>query len=477
MQLPNLSTLSLRDEAPVGAPGDGAYDPSRGGDVLQAYFADMVLDSDRNAMYARAILAAVREFVRTEGRAPRVLDAGCGFGVLTLFALSAGAEHVISVDVNQEHVALLHERLPARFAGKYTPVHIDLKRPNPFKAATLDPALRFDMLISEILGTFANSENEFKYLSEYATHMTTHASGKVYCVPHRVIQTFRKIALPARDGSHISQLMENDFELQYMPTEHVGLLYEWMEPQYLEEAVAVRTDLFDRRPFQCVLPHRVQFATGWYVAEWKAVLWTDVTLHNTWEWAYTHTADLHSKHARARAWGLMLFRVPDGMVATANTATANANDNVPNLVLDERELGIAYAVNPSRRTRDRLRLVPFEDYTRTSPLEDDLPDGVDNRYISMRAIAAGMPYPIVLSELYAVTIGALLRAYKTMGLCLKWLPTLKYMGVLPFLAFGSQYRVATDYDVPVTILRPRGVETHRYHYLTKGAQFKLYGCV
>ena len=50
MQLPDLSTLSLRDEAPTGAPGDGTYDPSRGGDLLQAYFADMVLDSDRNAM-------------------------------------------------------------------------------------------------------------------------------------------------------------------------------------------------------------------------------------------------------------------------------------------------------------------------------------------------------------------------------------------------------------------------------------------
>jgi len=467
MQLPDLSTLSLRDEAPTGAPGDATYDPSRGGDLLQAYFADMVLDSDRNAMYAHAILAAVREFVRTEGRAPRVLDAGCGFGVLTLFALAAGAEHVVAADVSREHVARLPERLPARFAGKYTPVHIDLKRPNPFTAATLDPALRFDMLISEILGTFANGEGESVYLREYATHMTRHASGTVYCVPHRVTQTFRKVALPFA----VVDLMEREFELQYMPTEHVGLLYEWMPPRYLQEPVAVRVDRFDTQPFDVVLPHRVQFGPGCYVAEWVAVLWPGVTLRNTWEWAHAHTADLHSKHARARAWGLMLFRVPPGTVATANTATATVHDNAPNLVLDELALGIAYAVDPSRRTRDRLR----ESFTFPSrpPLEEDSPyqGGRRVRTIRMRAVGAGMPYPIVLGELHAVTLGALLRAYREMGLAGRELPTLQYMGVLPFIAFAGAYQVATDYDAQVQIRPPRDAASHRYHYLTEGARF------
>ena len=228
MLLPDLSTLSLRDEAPTGARGGETYDPSRGGEQLQSYFADMVLDSDRNAMYAHAILAAVREFVEREGRAPRVLDVGCGFGILTLFALVAGAEHVIAVDVNQEHIERLPERLPARFVGRYTPMRIDVAQPNPFAGAAPDPALRFDMMISEILGTFANSEGASTYLPAYATHMTRHASGKVYCVPHRVVQTFRKVALPA----DVVRLIEREYEMQYMPTDHVGLLYECMRPAY-----------------------------------------------------------------------------------------------------------------------------------------------------------------------------------------------------------------------------------------------------
>jgi hypothetical protein len=244
-----------------------------------------------------------------------------------------------------------------------------------------------------------------------------------------------------------------------------------MPPRYLQEPVAVRVDRFDTQPFDVVLPHRVQFGSGCYVAEWVAVLWPGVTLRNTWEWAHAHTADLHSKHARARAWGLMLFRVPPGMVATANTATATVHDNAPNLVLDERELGIAYAVAPSRRTRDRLR----ESFTFPSrpPLEEDSPyqGGRRVRTISMRAVGAGMPYPIVLGELHAVTLGALLRAYREMGLAGHWLPTLKYMGVLPFIAFAGAYHVATDYDAQVQIRPPRDAASHRYHYLTEGARF------
>ena len=466
VDLPDLSGLSLDSQTPTGA-GEGTYDPTRGGSDVQAYFADMVLDSDRNAMYAHAIIAAVRDFVRIEGRAPVVLDVGCGFGILTLFALVAGAEHVLSVDVNQEHVQRLPERLPNRFVGKYTAKHIDIKKPNPFAAAAPDPGLRFDMLISEILGTFANGEGESVYLPAYATHMTKHASGAVYCVPHRVTQTFRKVALPR----FVNNLIDTEFALKYMPTNHVGLLYEYMAPPYLAGAIAVRIDRFDVLPFRVELPQQILLGEGSYAAEWVAELWPGIKLRNTWGWAHNHTADAHSKHARARAWGLMLFSVPTDCTAVVNSKDVHdprvMHSTIPDLLLED--TGSVYALDPKRRSSDRLRNTYTFAYS-AIPVDD----GAD-RYISMKAIGAGMPWPVTIADLYGVTLGALVRIYHEKGLYGQWLSTLAYMGVLPFLAFDGDYRVATDYDVPVKLRPPAGPVDRLYNYLTDGALFWLGG--
>ena len=69
--------------------------------AVPSYFYPMLLcDRDRTDRYRRAIGGAVDDFRRQNGRAPDVLDLGCGSGVLGLLSVEAGARKVVSVDLN-----------------------------------------------------------------------------------------------------------------------------------------------------------------------------------------------------------------------------------------------------------------------------------------------------------------------------------------------------------------------------------------
>jgi Ribosomal protein L11 methyltransferase (PrmA) len=62
--------------------------------IAMGQMSSMLTDTDRNAAYEKAITAAVHSFIATHGRAPLVLDIGCGTGLLSMMAVKAGAEHV-----------------------------------------------------------------------------------------------------------------------------------------------------------------------------------------------------------------------------------------------------------------------------------------------------------------------------------------------------------------------------------------------
>lgn len=515
MDLPNLSRLSLgalmaraptrrksrvrckpphRKAAPVGVtadelvPGGCGYDPTQGGGGLQQYFADMVLDSNRNAMYAVGIIAGVQAFIKKEGRPPVVLDAGCGTGPLTLFALVAGAERVISVDVDKYHTDRILTRLGPKFKDKCKPMYIG--EANPFVDPTPRDELKFDMLVSEVLGTFANSECESYYLPQYAQHMNVHASGEVYCVPHMVRQTFRKVRLPGA----VSREIDTNFVNAYMPTEYVGWLYENTTPQYLAAPLLVREDNFSVYPFQVQLP-RIELQAGYYAAEWQVELWPGVApLLNTWEWAHTYALDAHSKHARSREWGLMLFYVNETSTVNYEDTldAAFVNSPFPDMESEDKD---RYEINTGGRDEDErydtLRYAnPFFKGARVdnASVETELNaklqstvgaggvyqgDDLLDVYISMEAVRSGMPPEVPLDALYRVTLGALVDGYREMRATGQWLQTLEWMGVLPFIVSPQQ---TTPFDVPVKLIPPRGAATdprRRYRYLTAGAGFFL----
>ena len=279
------------------------------------------------------------------------------------------------------------------------------------------------MLVSEILGTFANSVQSY-YLPQYATHMNVHASGNVYCVPHRVFQTVRRVLLP----SVVQEEMDREWDNEYMPTEFVGWHYDMTPPKHLAAPLLVRTDDFSAYPFRVELP-KVDLQTGYYVAEWEAELWPGAELKplsNTWSWAYHHDQDAHSQHARARAWGLMLFYVYETSRVNYGdpTSAASLHSPMPPMVSEN---GTSYQVTVESKDEDErfdaLRFAfPYTDeagdvnYAAQEDLNVkmealDAPGAVytgDDRlevYISMKKIAAGLPQWVPLDALYRMTLG------------------------------------------------------------------------
>ena len=93
-----------------------------------------------------------------------------------------GAAHVTGVDVNGTMTTLAKEALRCvdPKGSKFT-VRLVAKG-----ASQLGDA-RFDMMVSEILGTLTTSESMYKYIAIYAKHL--HVFGedgeppRVYCVP------------------------------------------------------------------------------------------------------------------------------------------------------------------------------------------------------------------------------------------------------------------------------------------------------
>ena len=151
------------------------------------YFFAMLDDRDRNARYNEAIRACIADFREEQGRAPRVLDVGVGTGYLSQCCLLAGAEHVTGVDVNENMVAQAERNLAQvdRTGERFT-VELVRRGKSPFEGKDL-----FDIIVSEILGTLAMSENMCKYLSLYAQHLRTFgAERRVYMVPCETRQHF-----------------------------------------------------------------------------------------------------------------------------------------------------------------------------------------------------------------------------------------------------------------------------------------------
>ena len=352
----------------------GTYNPAEHG--LAKYFLSMLDDKDRNVKYGEAIKKCIEEFETKEQRKPRVLDIGIGTGMLSSLCLLHGAAHVTGVDVNSTMVGLARASLKALDpTGKQHKVL--LVRPGP---SALPPEERFDMVVSEILGTLTTSESMFKYVSIYRHHLNTFgADHKVYAVPQQTTQYAALHRFSRQDlGEPLSAALEVALHLnrdafgRFMPSNEGGLalpLYLWKSELVGGKRHAIHTESYEALPPRAEGQGADGGGGGSFVAnglerpvvyeaetlntacdedafvlcvlEWSVKLWGDVKLENTLE-AY-RGMPLRNALARASAWGFFIADVPSlrsgvprraPLTVRANRMNAAAGQGTPELVID-----------------------------------------------------------------------------------------------------------------------------------------------
>ena len=351
----------------------GTYNPAEHG--LAKYFLSMLDDKDRNVKYGEAIKKCIEEFETKEQRKPRVLDIGIGTGMLSSLCLLHGAAHVTGVDVNSTMVGLARASLRALDPGGRRH-NVLLVRPGP---SALPPEERFDMVVSEILGTLTTSESMFKYVSIYRHHLNTFgADHKVYAVPQQTTQYAALHRFSRQDlGEPLSAALEvalgaRDAFGRFMPSNEGGLalpLYLWKSELVGGKRHAIHTESYEALPPRAEGQGADGGGGGSFVAnglerpvvyeaetlntacdedafvlcvlEWSVKLWGDVKLDNTLE-AY-RGMPLRNALARASAWGFFIADVPSlrsgvprraPLTVRANRMNAAAGQGTPELVID-----------------------------------------------------------------------------------------------------------------------------------------------
>ncbi|EOD32619.1 hypothetical protein EMIHUDRAFT_230580 [Emiliania huxleyi CCMP1516] len=308
------------------------YTPAAEG--IPQYFLPMLDDRDRNLKYHAAITAAIRQFKAEQRRPPRVLDVGVGTGMLSAICLEAGCASVTGLDTNETmcHLADLHlGKLRSRGGGSFQVVHCP-----GGKAPAWFAGRRFDMLVSEILGTLTTSESMLKYLTKYArAHLDVfvdEATGerRVYAVPQRTAQHYASYAFPRADlGPTLSAVLEATLEAaagRFLPTNDGGLglgLH-----LYPRERVGPRRTFYEedytRWPFSHSHAHskpeplQLHAPPGGRLLEWDVTLWGRgdgaVGLSNSLDGYEAFGASFpdggRNGFARAAAWGFFAMRLP-----------------------------------------------------------------------------------------------------------------------------------------------------------------------
>ena len=169
-----------------------SYVPANNG--FAKYFFAMLDDKDRNSKYSDAIKACIQEFIAKEGREPTVLDIGIGTGMLSCLCIKHGAKHVTGVDTNSTMFTLAKRSLAeVDPTGKKFTVKLVGVGPSQ-----LDKSKKFDMIVSEILGTLTTSESMYKYVSAYLGHLNVFGGDegeeRVYVVPRTTTQYFSVVS-------------------------------------------------------------------------------------------------------------------------------------------------------------------------------------------------------------------------------------------------------------------------------------------
>ena len=314
----------------------GVYKPASEG--LSKYFMCMLDDEDRNSKYRAGIAACFAEFAAENGgEMPTVLDIGVGTGMLSALCLEAGAKHVTAVDCNETMCNLARRHLKELAQkSRFEVVQAHAGKPPPFEAER-----RFDVVVSEILGTLTTSESMCKYVSIYAPHIRRFGADgrKVYMVPRR---TEQKLALHAFQraalGEPLASLLldavgtgkltptnEGGLNLNlhlYPSTQVPGSCHVIHEEDYSRAAAdpaakgcafEVKSSLEPQLVDVSAVDGRTELLLG--LLEWEVTLWDGVVMRNSLEGyramaGHDGSPPVRTAAARGSAWGFFAVGVP-----------------------------------------------------------------------------------------------------------------------------------------------------------------------
>lgn len=320
-----------------------SYKPAPGTE-LPSYFYAMLDDVDRSLQYWRAICACIRNLreVTTEKDRPIVVvDVGVGTGMLSAFALLAGADLVIGVDVNLGAIAAaecavraIGEAEENDMASRFVSVLVNIKdntvqKIRPKIDAQLEVAkkfehvrgrpLPFDVVVSEILGTLVFGESMDTYIAPYI-QMTLEHGNRLFAVPEvcrQYIGVYEFRSAPDCLRLAIEHALEG-MPGAYCPTDSRGLGV----PLYLHDPTCICEPrmFYERRYTRKLRGEKsahpkarigVESSSEFLrlgVCEWVCVLWEGVILSNTLGRCLRIAVDFGHRYALARqeGWGFMV---------------------------------------------------------------------------------------------------------------------------------------------------------------------------
>lgn len=160
-----------------------------------SYFYAMLFDMDRAKLYREAIFNCIQKFHADHQRFPAVIDVGAGTGLLTFFVLESFQRlnatdfpDVQAIEVNETHLREAEDNI-----ANCADLRPEYKKKASFRLTRLARGEKvpadlqaFDMIVSELLGSFTTSENAFAYIGDYFKSDKRRKSG--YVVPCETFQ-------------------------------------------------------------------------------------------------------------------------------------------------------------------------------------------------------------------------------------------------------------------------------------------------
>ena len=259
-------------------------------------------DTEALDAYREAVHAGITQFKSMYGRAPLVLNVGAQAGLLALFALRAGAQHVVVVDANIEALSLAQRTLQTEQHTQFTLI-------NKHSLQFSWPC-KFDVVIADMFGPSLNDKGIAFYMHDLLQRqLVQRYDNKHFVIPAEGIMSVRLYDVP--EASLDQRAVYKHLTLYTEPTEPgptvvkwqsgPGAFYQpWSQWKALTPHVEVLHESYDREPIQSWPSHitldpRDQINRAVLVQEWSIALSPTVTLRNV----------VTSPYVRRHAWGLL----------------------------------------------------------------------------------------------------------------------------------------------------------------------------